>query len=79
MLMSIPTILASGALLGADVVTMPGAGAVAREGALAAAMSFVAALAALAVMFRLLASTNYTPYVIYRVVLGVILLWIAYS
>ena len=43
------------------------------------AMSFVAALCALTLMMRLLRSVSYTPYVIYRIALGVVLLWIAYT
>jgi len=78
MLMSIPTIAASGVLLAGDVVAAAD-WALLREGALAAAMAFFAALAALALMMRLLASVSFTPYVIYRVVLGVVLLWIAYA
>jgi undecaprenyl-diphosphatase len=78
MLMSIPTILASGTLLGVEVAATADAEA-ARDGAIAAALSFVAALAALAVMMRLLRSVSFTPYVIYRVALGAVLLWIAYS
>ena len=78
MLMSIPTIIASGVLLGAEVAADADA-ALARDAALAAALAFVAALLALAVMFRLLRSVSFTPYVVYRVVLGVILLAIAYS
>jgi undecaprenyl-diphosphatase len=30
-------------------------------------------------MMRLLRSVSYTPYVIYRIALGVVLLWIAYT
>lgn len=78
MLMSIPTIIASGVVLGAEVVTTADARA-AKDGAIAAAMAFVSALGALWLMMRLLRSVSFTPYVIYRVVLGVILLWIAYS
>jgi len=78
MLMSIPTILASGILLGAEVVATADAAA-ARDGAIAAAMAFVAALLALTLMMRLLRSVSFTPYVIYRVILGVILLVIAYT
>jgi len=78
MLMSIPTILASGLFLGAEVIASADAQA-ARDGAIAAAMAFVAALAALAFMMRLLRVVSYTPYVIYRVILGVVLLVIAYS
>jgi undecaprenyl-diphosphatase len=42
-------------------------------------MSFVAALAALSIMMRLLRSVSFTPYVIYRVILGALLLWAAYT
>jgi undecaprenyl-diphosphatase len=78
MLMSIPTILASGALLSIEVVATADAAA-ARDGAIAAAFAFVAALLALVFMMRLLRSVSFTPYVVYRVILGVILLWIAYT
>ena len=49
-----------------------------RDGAIAAGLSFMAALAALALMMRLLRSVSFTPYVVYRIVLGVALLAIAY-
>lgn len=78
MLMSIPTILASGVLLGLEVARDANA-QVARDGAIAAGFAFIAALLALALMMRLLRSVSFTPYVIYRVILGVILLVIAYS
>ena len=78
MLMSIPTILASGALLATDVVVAQDA-ALWRDVGLAMLMAFGAALAALSLMMRLLQSISFTPYVIYRVVLGVGLLVIAYS
>ncbi|MBY6162560.1 undecaprenyl-diphosphate phosphatase [Mameliella alba] len=77
MLMSIPTIIASGTLLGLEVAATADAQA-ARDGAIAAALAFVSALGALWLMMRLLRSVSFTPYVVYRVVLGVILLWIAY-
>ena len=78
MLMSIPTIAASGILLGADVAMAADLAAL-RDGAIAAALAFAAALVALAVMMRLLKTISFTPYVIYRIVLGVILLGIAYG
>ncbi|MEY8840227.1 undecaprenyl-diphosphate phosphatase [Cribrihabitans sp. XS_ASV171] len=78
MLMSIPTIIASGVLLGTDVAVQADMAAL-RDGALAAGLAFVSALAALALMMRLLRSVSFTPYVIYRVVLGVALLAVAYS
>ncbi|MEM8553410.1 MAG: undecaprenyl-diphosphate phosphatase [Pseudomonadota bacterium] len=78
MLMSIPTIAMAGLLLGAEVATSADAGA-ARDGAIAAVFAFLSALAALVLMFRLMKSVSFTPYVIYRVILGLILLWIAYT
>ncbi len=78
MLMSIPTIIASATLLGLEVVATADAAA-ARDGAIAAFLSFLAALVALTLMMRLLKSVSFTPYVIYRVILGVILLILAYG
>ncbi len=78
MLMSIPTIAASGVLLGVDLASSADWQG-ARDGAIAAGLSFVAALLALTLMMRLLKSVSFTPYVIYRVALGMILLWIAYT
>ena len=78
MLMSIPTIIASGALLGAEVISTSDISA-ARDGAIAALFAFVAALLALTLMMRLLRTVSYTPYVIYRIFLGLVLLWIAYT
>lgn len=76
MLMSIPTILASGAVASVDLI----GGAVPwREAAIVAALSAAAAFAALAIMMKLLDSMTYFPYVIYRVALGIGLLALAYS
>jgi len=68
MLMSIPTIIASGALLSVDVMGSETPGLL-RDAAIVAVLSFVAALGALYLMMRLLRSINFTPYVIYRVIL----------
>lgn len=78
MLMSIPAIAASGTLLAADVVATADADA-ARGGAIAAGFSFVSALVALTLMMRLLRSVSFTPYVVYRIILGIALLVYAYS
>lgn len=78
MLMSIPTIIASGVLLGAEVAADANT-ALMRDGAIAAAFAFVSALAALSLMMRLLKSVSFTPYVIYRIILGITLLVIAYA
>lgn len=78
MLMSIPTIIASGALLSLDVIGTTDSSML-RDIGIVAAMSFVAALFALTLMMRLLKSVSFTPYVIYRIALGSVLLWIAYT
>ncbi|SHH48282.1 undecaprenyl-diphosphate phosphatase [Cognatishimia maritima] len=77
-LMSIPAIIASGGYLLLDTglyLTGPQA----RDAAIAAVLAFGAALLALKLMMRLLQSVSFTPYVIYRVCLGLILLYVAYS
>ena len=78
MLMSIPTIIASGTLIGFDVASSMDAAA-ARDSAIAAAFAVVAALGALHFMMRLLRSVSFTPYVLYRIALGIVLLVIAYT
>ncbi len=78
MLMSIPTIVASGAFLivdtGLNLTTQEW-----RDAAIAVVLAFGSALLALKLMMRLLQSISFTPYVIYRVILGAILLFIAYT
>lgn len=78
MLMSIPVILASGFVLSLDVVGQAN-WALMRDAGIAAAFAFAAALGALVLMMRLLRSISFTPYVIYRVILGIGLLIWAYS
>lgn len=78
MLMSIPTILASGVLLAGDAVAEADMELL-KISAIAALLSGLSALLALALMMRLLRTVSFTPYVIYRVLLGVVLLVIAYT
>lgn len=78
MLMSIPTIIASGAVLGLDVISTANM-QLAKDSLIAAVFAFVAALLALSLMMRLLKSVSFTPYVIYRIFLGIGLLIFAYS
>jgi len=78
MLMSIPTIAASGVLLGFESVFTTNI-SILKDALIAAVLACGAALLALSLMMRLLQSVSYTPYVIYRIILGVILLVIAYS
>lgn len=74
MLMSIPTIIASGVLLGAEVVGEADWDML-RLAGIGAVFAFVSALLALTLMMRLLRSVSFTPYVVYRVLLGVFLIW----
>ncbi|MEM8693747.1 MAG: undecaprenyl-diphosphate phosphatase [Pseudomonadota bacterium] len=75
MLMSIPVIIGSGAVVSIDVIGQAN-WAVLRDATIAAAFAFIAALAALVLMMRLLRSVSFTPYVIYRVILGAgLLIW----
>jgi len=78
MLMSIPTIIASGIVLGTEVIADANM-QLARDSSIAAVFAFVAALLALSLMMRLLKSVSFTPYVIYRIFLGIALLAFAYS
>lgn len=78
MLMSIPAIMASGGYLLLDTgLTLTGPEA--RDALIATVLAFLSALLALKLMMRLLQSVSFTPYVIYRVILGLILLFVAYS
>lgn len=77
MLMSIPTIIASGVFLTGEAMANADL-ALLRDGAIAAVIAFFAALLALILMMRLLQTISFTPYVIYRVILGLVLLFIAY-
>ena len=78
MLMSIPAILASGVVLSVDVVGKADWD-MARNAAIASLFSFAAARLALGFMMRMLRNVSFTPYVVYRVILGSILLIYAYS
>lgn len=78
MLMSVPTIIASGVFLAGEALVDADM-ALLTDAAIAAVFAFFAALLALVLMMRLLRTVSFTPYVIYRVGLGVVLLWIAYT
>lgn len=78
MLMSIPVIICSGALLASDVAATAN-WQTARDGIIAAVFAFGTALLSITVMMRLLKFVSFTPYVVYRVVLGIALLVYAYT
>lgn len=76
MLMSIPTIIASGLLATKDLIES-GDQALGIEALIGAGLSFVAALIALTLMMRMLKGWSMTPFVIYRFILGFgLLIWL---
>ena len=78
MLMSIPVIAASGAVAGYEV-WQQGDPIVHSSAALAAALSFVVAIVAIAGLLALLRRVSFTPFVIYRLLLGgAVLVWLYY-
>ena len=78
MLMSIPVIAASGAVAGYEV-WQRGDPLVTADAALAAALSFGVALVAIALLLALLRRVSFTPFVIYRLLLGgAVLVWLYY-
>ncbi len=76
MLLAIPTISAFGLFAGLELVK-DGADADLAAAAIVAALSFFAAYAAIAVFMRLTRSVDFTPFVIYRILMGVGLLLFA--
>ncbi len=76
LLLSIPVILGAGLWTLRDLVRMDDPSIAATAG-LAALLAFAAALAAIAAMMRWLARASFTPFVVYRVLLGGLLLaWV---
>ncbi|SDG55174.1 undecaprenyl-diphosphate phosphatase [Roseospirillum parvum] len=78
MLLSIPTILAAGTLAGLEVQAS-GDLQLSHDMILAGALSCLVALAAIALMMAWLKHAGFTPFVLYRIALGSLLLWIAYA
>ena len=78
MLLSIPTILAAGTLKGYEIYTS-GDLRLGADALLAAGLSFVAALIAIAAMMAWLRHASYTPFVIYRVLLSAFLFYVVFS
>ena len=78
MLMSIPTILGAGALKGYEL-WKSGNAALTVDVFVAAAMAFVAALITIALLMTWLRRATFTPFVIYRILLGAALIGISYG
>jgi len=78
LLLSIPIILAAGGYQSLEVV-QSGQMALGLDALLAAALAFAAALLAVALMMRWLRHASYTPFVVYRLLLGAGLLYWLYG
>ena len=78
MLLSMPTIIAAGALIAYKLYSA-GDAALGAAAVAAAALAFASALGTLGLMMAWLRSASFTPFVVYRVALGGYLLWWAYG
>ncbi len=78
MLLSIPTIVGAGALKGLELY-QSGDAQLTSDALLAAGLSFVTALLAITLLMAWLKRSDFTPFVIYRIVLGVGLLAFSYG
>jgi|TARA_A100001391_G_scaffold49640_3_gene30030 undecaprenyl-diphosphatase len=78
MLLSIPTILGAGVLAGYDLYKA-GNAEVTSDALFGGVLAFFAALASIALLMKWLQRQSYTPFVIYRVVLGALLLGLIYA
>ena len=77
MILSIPVILGSGLLKGMDVFTRDGAMAFAPL-ILGAVLAFIIALISIGAMMAIIQRVGFMPFVIYRVILGLVLLGTVY-
>lgn len=77
LLLALPTIAGAGALAGKDLIEADAA--LGMDAAIGAVLAFFAAYAAIWLMMRWLKSASFMPFVVYRVILGFVLLWLAYG
>ena len=78
LLLSIVALSGAGVLLGKDIIET-GNAELTGSALMAAGLSFVAALASIAVMMKLFEKFTFAGFAVYRVILGVILLYFIYS
>ncbi len=78
LLLSIPTIAAAGLLLAVDLYES-GDARLTQDALIAGVLAFFAALAAIHLMMKWLERASFTPFVIYRVLLGIGLLLFLYA
>lgn len=76
MLMSIPAIAGAGTLAVLDLIKS-GNATLQADAVLSAVLSLIAALVAIAAMMGWLRRASFTPFVWYRLVVGVLILWLA--
>jgi len=76
MLMSIPVIAAFSLIAVIELARGADLGASLTDGLIIAGLSFAAAYASIAVLMRFVARIGFLPFVIYRVALGALILWL---
>ena len=76
MLLAIPTILAFGMFAGLELIR-DGADAAVSGALIVAVLSFLSAFAAITIFMRLIQTMSFTPFVLYRLALGILLLLFA--
>ncbi|PIW30119.1 MAG: undecaprenyl-diphosphatase [Rhodobacterales bacterium CG15_BIG_FIL_POST_REV_8_21_14_020_59_13] len=76
MLMAIPVIAAFALVAGLDLAQGGNDGASLTDGLIVAALSFVSALASIAMMMRFVERVGFLPFVIYRLVLAGLIIWL---
>ena len=78
LLLSIPTIVGAGVLKGVGV-WQAGDIALGYDAAIAIGLSFIAGIVSIAAMMRWLQTSGFGPFVVYRIALGILLLWWVYG
>ena len=79
LIMSIPTIFASSALLFIDFVNADFENANYSILVQSALLSFIAALGALSILVKFVRTNSFMPFIIYRLILGSLILYLAFS
>lgn len=75
MLMAVPVIAAFGVLAGIELAGGAEAGAGLNDGLIVMVLSFIAALAAISILMRVVDRIGFLPFVIYRIALAGLLFW----
>jgi undecaprenyl-diphosphatase len=76
--MAIPTILGAGLLEGYELYRS-GDMSLAHDAVIGGVLAFLFGLAAIAFMMAWLRRASFTPFVVYRLALGALLMWIVYG